>query len=207
MSLTFQESFRKLVVGGKDTEGIYFTCVGCDHTEHYEHNPDRCWDFSSTLRTDDSICQWSQTDIINTAATDTSKCPVSWRCPRVTSFSWSRSCRTVSCSVSSSSNLCFSCCFSSSTASPYSAAWIFSRVVSQSSRERRSTSARSHCGPASVTSTPSGYSRSSMVVAGSTRNCNGTQPSPALAGAGAAGGKTTEATNHCVLCWPRIVGT
>uniref|UniRef100_A0A3B3XYT4 Protein tyrosine phosphatase domain-containing protein 1 n=1 Tax=Poecilia mexicana TaxID=48701 RepID=A0A3B3XYT4_9TELE len=51
---------------------------------------------------------------------------------------------------------CLSCCFSSNTASPYSAAWIFSLVVSLSSRERRSTSARSHSGLAS-SSTASGY--------------------------------------------------
>ncbi|TNN50020.1 hypothetical protein EYF80_039761 [Liparis tanakae] len=65
-----------------------------------------------------------------------------------TSFSWSSSCRTASYSISRSSYCCLSCCFSSSTASPYSAAWIFSFVVSLSSRERRSISARTHSGAA-----------------------------------------------------------
>lgn len=67
----------------------------------------------------------------------------------------------VSYSSSSSSYCCFNCCFSSSTASPYSAAWIFSRVVSPSSWKRRLISLRSHSGPDSITSRA--YSSSSMA--------------------------------------------
>lgn len=61
-----------------------------------------------------------------------------------TSCSCSSSCLSASCSASRSAYCCFRLWFSSRTTSPHSAARIFSRLASASSRLRRSTSAR-HC--------------------------------------------------------------
>lgn len=63
----------------------------------------------------------------------------------LTSCSCSSSSRSASCSASSSPHCCLSLWFSSRTTSPHSAARIFSRLASTSSRLRRSTSARQCC--------------------------------------------------------------
>lgn len=73
--------------------------------------------------------------------------------PNLTSCSCSSSSRSASCSASRSPHCCLSLWFSSSTTSPHSAARIFSRLASTSSRLRRSTSAR-HCSAVSTHPAP-----------------------------------------------------